>query len=579
MDLNIGKDFQLPADAATQTLVVYGGKGMGKTNLAAVLCEEMAHAHVRFSLLDPVGVSWGLRHSADGKGPGIDPLILGGRRGDIPIEPTAGAIVADLVADESVNTIVDISSKKSGELWGAGEKIRFAADYATRLFSRQGERREPLMQLIDEAGRFVPQQIPHGAVDIARCVGAIEQLVELGRNVGVGVTLITQRSARMNKSVSELAECMIAFRTVGPRSIAAILDWFGEHIPKERWNDLVKNIRALPIGRALVVSPGWLEFEGEVQVRMRRTFDSSATPKPGQHQKHVGKPAQPDLIKYQERMAATIEKAKENDPRELWKKIADLEQKLRSGSVKENKENPADARALKEWQDRAALEARRHLSHVEEIEKRLVNFRNKMVSLSDDLLTLAAGGNGKQTAPLVARSSPSNESPKQAVPRDPPRHAVVREPAMPGEIDGGRWRILRAIATLNRRRMRVDIFSVSRWLGVHPNGGRFRGALKSLRDNGYLQDFSFTDKTHALNVESLCAPGAEGILSLLPEDTHRRIFTSILEQPAADVQELGARLGLHPNGGRYRSALRWLRQMAVIPESGTIQAQEGVYGG
>jgi hypothetical protein len=63
-------------------------------------------------------------------------------------------------------------------MWGTAEHIRFVADYCARLFERQGERRQPLMQVIDEAGRFVPQMIPSGAVDLTRCVGAIEQLVE-----------------------------------------------------------------------------------------------------------------------------------------------------------------------------------------------------------------------------------------------------------------------------------------------------------------------------------------------------------------------------------------------------------------
>jgi uncharacterized protein len=379
LKLHIGDNLDLPADTVTQTIVVYGGKGMGKTNFAAVLCEELSRAKLRFSLLDPVGVSWGLRHSADGKGPGIDALILGGRHGDIPIEPTGGAVVADLVADEDVSTIVDISSKRSGELWGAGEKIRFTADYCLRLFSRQGEHRRPLMQIIDEAGRFVPQQIPAGAVDIARCVGAIEQLVELGRNVGVGVGLITQRSARMNKSVSELAECMIAFRTVGPRSIDAILDWLGEHIPKQRWNEMLEKLRSLPVGQALVVSPGWLDFEDVVEVRMRETFDSSATPKPGQRERKVGKPSQPDLRKYQERMAATIEKAKAEDPHELRKKIAELERELRAAPAFADQ---AIQKELKNWQDRALLETKRHLDHGERINKELQALHAQLIKLS-----------------------------------------------------------------------------------------------------------------------------------------------------------------------------------------------------
>jgi DNA helicase HerA-like ATPase len=274
----MGPEFKLPLDAQTQTLIIYGGKGMGKSSCATVLAEELSAAHLKFSVIDPMGVLYGLKHAADPSGPGLDVLLLGGLHGDIPIEPTAGAVVADLVVDENVSTVIDISRRPNGTMWGVGERIRFVADYLTRLYERQGERMRPLMQLIDECGRFAPQLIPHGSPEIARCVGAVERLVEEGRNVGVGVCLITQRSARMNKSVSELAECMIAFRTVGPRSIDAIVDWFGEHVPKERWKHLVERLRALPRGTALVVSPGWLQFEGEVAIRQRWTLDTSATP-------------------------------------------------------------------------------------------------------------------------------------------------------------------------------------------------------------------------------------------------------------------------------------------------------------
>jgi hypothetical protein len=326
--LRISPDLALPLDAVTSTLVIYGGKGMGKTNLGSVLVEELARARQRFCFIDPVGVAWGLRHSADGNGPGIEVLVLGGREehADIPIEPTAGAIVADLVADEHVSTIIDISRRPDGRMWTLGEKIKFVTDFFLRLYQRQGERREPLMVVLDEAARYVPQLIPAGQPELARCVGAIEQVAEEGRNVGIGIAFLTQRSARMNKSVSELADAMIAFRTVGPRSIDAILDWFGEHVDKSRWKDLLGTLRELPVGQALVVSPGWLQFEGVVRIRARETFDSSATPKAGTTAaKPRGKAAQPDLGKYRTRMAETIEKAAASDPKRLQAKVGELE--------------------------------------------------------------------------------------------------------------------------------------------------------------------------------------------------------------------------------------------------------------
>lgn len=325
--LRISSGLALPPDTVTSTLVVYGGKGMGKTNFLAVLAEELAAQHLRFSVMDPVGGSWGLQHGRAGE-PGLPVLILGGAHGDIPIEPTAGVVVADLVADEAVSTVVDISRRANGKMWSKGEKIRFVADYMTRLYERQGEKRIPLMQILDEAGRYCPQTIPHSAVDLARCVGAIEELVELGRNVAVGVTLVTQRSARMNKSVSELADCMVAFRTVGPNSVGAITDWLGEHVDRPRHKDLTGQLRQLPVGTALVVSPGWLEFEGVVAIRERTTFDSSKTPRPGARAVRPGKAAKPDLKKYEARMAETVEKAKLEDPKALRAELAKRDQRI-----------------------------------------------------------------------------------------------------------------------------------------------------------------------------------------------------------------------------------------------------------
>lgn len=326
--LHLATDLTLPLDAVTSTLIVYGGKGMGKTNLGTVSCEELFRASQRFSVIDPMGVFWGLRHSADGKGPGIEVLILGGKHGDMPIEPTGGAVVADLVADESISVIIDISRKPDGKMWARSERTKFVADYCTRLYERQGERRRPLMQIIDEAGRFCPEQIRKDEVDVSRCLGAVASLVEEARNVGVGVMLITQRSARMNKAVSELADAMFAFRTVGPRSVDAILDWFGDHVPKERWKELIGQLRTLPRGTALVVSPGWLEFEGQAAIRMRTTFDSSATPKAGKEQHASGSGVIPDLSRYAARMAETIERVKADDPRELRRQIAELKKQI-----------------------------------------------------------------------------------------------------------------------------------------------------------------------------------------------------------------------------------------------------------
>lgn len=350
MKLHISDSLALPPATVTSTVVVYGGKGMGKTNFGSVLVEELAAAHLRWSVLDPMGVWWGLRHAKDGKGKGIECLILGGAHGDIPIEPTGGSVAADLVVDEDANVIIDFSRKPNGETWGVGEKIRFITDYGRRLFQRQGslvngKRREPIFQVLDEAARFIPQMIRAGQPELAQCLSVWAQMVEEGRNFGLGVCLLTQRSARLNKDVAELADAMIAFRTVGPNSIGAVMDWLGEHVPKQRINELIEKLRSLPVGHCLVVSPGWLEVEKIVKIRERATFDSSATPKPGESVKRVtGEAAKPDLAKYAARMQETIERVKQNDPAELKKKLAAVSKELEQERKKKTPaEKPAAA--------------------------------------------------------------------------------------------------------------------------------------------------------------------------------------------------------------------------------------------
>lgn len=353
MKLKIADNFEFPQDVVTSTLVVYGGKGMGKTNFGAVLAEELSRVGLRWSVLDPMGVWWGLRHSADGKGSGVECLILGGVHADIPIEPTGGAVVADLVADEDANVIIDFSRKANGQTWGIGEKIRFVTEYGKRLFERQGEinngkRRQPVMQIIDESARFIPQVIPHGNPDLSKCLSVWEQITEEGRNFGLGICFLTQRSARMAKSVSELADAMLSFRIFGPRSLDAIMDWVGDHVAKDHIKTISETVRSLDRGSCLVISPGWLKYEGIAKIRARTTFDSSATPKPGEQAKRItGKAAKPDLAKYAARMAETIERAKADDPRELKKRITELQKEIATKpAAKPTSPSGNDAKAI-----------------------------------------------------------------------------------------------------------------------------------------------------------------------------------------------------------------------------------------
>lgn len=210
--LFISTDLQLPMQAVTETFAILAKRGMGKTHTASVLAEEMLEAGAHVVIIDPVGVWFGLRVAADGKKPGFPILIIGGDKADLPLDPGTGTLIADLVIDKKVSVILDLSKLRKGE------QAHFMADFAERIYQRN---RDPLHLIIDEADAFAPQKPQHGQ---ERMLGAIDDIVRRGRARGLGVTLITQRSAVINKDVLTQAEVLICLRLISPQDRAAVLE-------------------------------------------------------------------------------------------------------------------------------------------------------------------------------------------------------------------------------------------------------------------------------------------------------------------------------------------------------------------
>jgi hypothetical protein len=310
--LRIGPGLSLPAEAVTQTFGIIAKRGVGKTYTALVMVEEMLEAGLTAIVADPVGVCWGLRSGADGKTPGYPILILGGEHGDVPLESTAGEVVADFLITERQSAVLDLS------LFRKGEQVRFMADFAERLYHRN---REPLHLVLDEADAFAPQKPMHGQ---ERMLGAIEDLVRRGRARGIGVTLVTQRAAVLNKDVLTQVEVLVTLRTIAPQDRDAIDAWIRVHGTPDERARLMESLPSLPIGEAWFWSPGWLDIFKRIKVRERRTFDSSATPKVGRKVVKPKRLAAIDISKLKSRMAETIERAAQADPKALRDEVLRL---------------------------------------------------------------------------------------------------------------------------------------------------------------------------------------------------------------------------------------------------------------
>lgn len=75
-ELRISADLTLPREAVTETFAILAKRGVGKTYTASVLVEEMLKAGLPVVVVDPIGVWWGLRASADGQSAGLPIVVI-----------------------------------------------------------------------------------------------------------------------------------------------------------------------------------------------------------------------------------------------------------------------------------------------------------------------------------------------------------------------------------------------------------------------------------------------------------------------------------------------------------------------
>jgi uncharacterized protein len=322
--------------------------------------------------------------------------------------------------------------------------------------------------------------------------------------------LLTQRSARLNKDVAELADLMLAFRTVGPNSIQAVIDWLGAHIPKAQLNPMIEQIRSLPVGSALAVSPGWLQVEKVIRIRMRETFDSSATPKPGEAAVRVrGSGAKPDLALYASRMRETIERAAADDPKVLRKRIAELE----AAALKASK-NPVTTGPKQSLAITKPHKSEREVMLEQQLRaatKTAGAYEKAMTNILQLSATLAATANRIQEAVQTARgeaveaaaSVPAPTLPAEAAqpgPARPAPHTVASAASaeVSGEIPGGERQILTVLA--------------QRPEGVHRDAiGALAGYGRSTRD-AYIG--RLIGRGYATKAGSTIQATAEGVAAL-----------------------------------------------------------------
>ncbi len=571
MKLRIAKDFHLPVEAVTETFAILAKRGVGKTYTAKKLAEQMLKAAIAPVIVaDPVGVWWGLRSSADGNSPGLPILVLGGDRGDAPLDAGSGEIVARMLVEERLSAVLDLSRFRKNE------QTQFMTAFAERLYH---DNREALHLMLDEADAFAPQKPYKGQ---ERLLGAIEDLVRRGRARGIGVTLITQRAAVINKDVLTQAEVLVALRTIAPQDRAAIEAWIRVHGTEEQGDALMESLPSLPVGTAWFWSPGWLDVFQRVEVEPIETFDSSATPKAGKAAKKPKALAEVDIPAVREKLAASIERAKAEDPRVLRAEIARLQAELRKPAAR-----PAMA-ATPAKVERVEVPAVKEaeLKRLEAAVEKVTEGYGGVFAVFRELHSrLQALGNAPAPAPRAAHVAP--ERPR--TPRLAPRAGGETDGAVSG---GAAQRILDALAELEALRVpappRIQVAFMAGYTNLNSKG--FVNAIGALRTAG-LVDYP-TAGSIALTAGGRARANPAGaprsgdelrarLISMLGGASGRIVSELVKVYPDAIEREvLAERAGYgNVNSKGFVKAIGRLRSLGFIdyPQSGYVRAQDVLF--
>jgi DNA helicase HerA-like ATPase len=121
------------------------------------------------------------------------------------------------------------------------------ARLASTLFeNRKKDKIPPLFLVIEEAHNFAPQQ------GTATCSRILKNIASEGRKFGLGLCAVTQRAARIDKSVLSQCNTQLILQVTNPLDLKAIAQSIEGLTP-----GMTDMIQSLPVGVALVTGGGY----------------------------------------------------------------------------------------------------------------------------------------------------------------------------------------------------------------------------------------------------------------------------------------------------------------------------------
>lgn len=304
----------IPIAALENHIAILAKTGSGKSNAAKTVVEGLLDRGERVCVIDPTGTWYGLRLTPAKKPSPYKIAIFGGAHADLAIAGNHGAALAEVVGTSATSAIIDTRGLT------VGDRTRFFTDFAEALLRTNTG---ALTLVIDEAHLFAPK----GKVanpKSGEMLGAANNLVSLGRGIGLRIILISQRPAKLHNDCLAGAETLVAMRALLPHDRQAVRDWIAEQADPERGREIIASLPTLKTGEAWIWSPG-LDLLERRSFPLVKTYDSGRPPPPGES----GPALEPlDMATITSRLEAVAADVVANDPKRLKAEIARLTREL-----------------------------------------------------------------------------------------------------------------------------------------------------------------------------------------------------------------------------------------------------------
>jgi hypothetical protein len=248
-EIVLGENLSFPAygekSLSSQVVFVTGKRGSGKSWTSGVMMEEMERCDLQFVCFDTLGAHKGLEQL-----PNVEMITP---REDETLDMQG---IVDKVANSNKSLVLNLTG------CSLPKQQLLIADYCEALIDTKigHNHGKTLMTVFEECQDYVPQQgkpVSHNA---------IVRLCKLGRGLGYGCTLVTQRPASCSKEAVSQAAIYLTHNVINSRDLKALEDQLSFGTDKDRIKRILQGVTAAQKGECVAFAPEFFRNSGYIRI-------------------------------------------------------------------------------------------------------------------------------------------------------------------------------------------------------------------------------------------------------------------------------------------------------------------------